>query len=542
MSTPQTLSSFKEIEGLEVLDQAQAHEKYHRNTLGTSRIIRGALRPRRTEDVQKIVVIANKHNIKLFAFSTGHNWGFGSSLPTVDDCVIVDLSGMKRIVEFNEALGYVTLEPGVTQQDLYDYIVKNNLPFMVPTTGAGPTCSIIGNALERGYGLTPNIDHFAAMLALEAVLPNGQIYRSSFQEFGAGRSDKIYKWKIGPYLDGIFSQSNYGIVTQATIEITRKPEHLGQFIAFIDQKNFQKVVSIVAGVKERFGTMIGGVNLMNTHRLMAMVEKKKEWQVNGIVPEQHLHELAKKRGIPDWAVLIGIYTPKELMSPMKKHLFKEFGPYSKHKLFLTRGRLSFIEKILKFFPKLWINRTINTIDLAFQILEGTPNEVALPLAYLKNPHPLPDKNRHPDYDGCGLLWYCPLVPVDGSIAEKFTHGVKEICVSEEIEPMITLTTISQRCFASNIPLVFNRDDKEQCERVYRCFNRLMTFAQELGLFPDRLDIETIRKLYDTVDAPVFDLALKIKEALDPKGILSPGRYMRVKNPRDAHSKGDNNSV
>ena len=30
---------------------------------------------------------------------------------------------------------------------------------MVPTTGAGPHASVLGNACERGYGITPDTDH-----------------------------------------------------------------------------------------------------------------------------------------------------------------------------------------------------------------------------------------------------------------------------------------------------------------------------------------------------------------------------------------------
>jgi 4-cresol dehydrogenase (hydroxylating) len=35
--------------------------------------------------------------------------------------------------------------------------------FLVPATRAGPGCSIIGNALKRGYGITPLTDHFQSI-------------------------------------------------------------------------------------------------------------------------------------------------------------------------------------------------------------------------------------------------------------------------------------------------------------------------------------------------------------------------------------------
>src|SRR5262249_56987597 len=90
--------------------------------------------------------------------------------------------------------------------------------------GAGPDCSIVGNALERGYGITPLTDHFGAVLSLEAVLPDGRLYRSSLAALGAEAADRVFKWGVGPYLDGLFAQSGFGIVTSMTIALARRPQ------------------------------------------------------------------------------------------------------------------------------------------------------------------------------------------------------------------------------------------------------------------------------------------------------------------------------
>src|SRR5690606_5593013 len=95
-----------------------------------------------------------------------------------------DLSRMDRVVEFDAELGVVTLEPGVTQRGLRDYLEARGSGYLVPVHGGGPSCSLIGNALERGYGITPYTDHFAAVMALEAVLANGEIYRTPITTLG----------------------------------------------------------------------------------------------------------------------------------------------------------------------------------------------------------------------------------------------------------------------------------------------------------------------------------------------------------------------
>src|SRR6185436_9710199 len=42
--------------------------------------------------------------------------------PSTRDAVLLDLGRLNRIVDFSEPLAYVTLEPGVTQRQLYDFL------------------------------------------------------------------------------------------------------------------------------------------------------------------------------------------------------------------------------------------------------------------------------------------------------------------------------------------------------------------------------------------------------------------------------------
>jgi len=107
------------------------------------------------------------------------------------------------------------LNPGLTQRQLDAYLKEHNYPFLIPVTGAGPDCSLMGNALERGYGITPYADHFGAVMGLEAVLPNGEIYRSMLKRLGWEKPwIRLLNGVWGPYVDGLFSQSNFGIVNK----------------------------------------------------------------------------------------------------------------------------------------------------------------------------------------------------------------------------------------------------------------------------------------------------------------------------------------
>ena len=155
----------------------------------------------------------------------------------------MDLSALQEIKIVDADLGIVSLQPGVTQGMLHDYLIAHKLPLMVPVHGGGPTCSLLGNALERGYGLTPTSDHFAGLTSLKAVLPDGSAYESPFHAMGAELIGSAHRWGIGPYVEGLFSQGNFGIVTEATFTLQQRPEHVEAFFVKID--NDQQLADVI---------------------------------------------------------------------------------------------------------------------------------------------------------------------------------------------------------------------------------------------------------------------------------------------------------
>src|SRR5205823_1853048 len=161
-------------------------------------------------------------------------------------------------------LGFVTLEPGVTQGQLSSYLKESGFDFFVPTTGAGPSVSLLGNAMERGFGITPEEDHFGAVRSLRAVLPDGTLYVSSLSSLGMPLSQSCWKWGIGPYLDGLFAQGNFGMVTALTIALRRRPEHIEVYVFTL--KDGAKLPAMVGHCREALDSLhgiAGGIKMMN---------------------------------------------------------------------------------------------------------------------------------------------------------------------------------------------------------------------------------------------------------------------------------------
>ena len=180
------ISAWSEALGAEfVLHSEAAQIAYGSDTGDAKRRIVAALLISDAAQLKTVLKISQQHRLAVYPISTGHNWGYGTALPPRDDCVIIDLSRLQSIIDFDAELGVVTLEPGVTQGMLAEYLAKGQHDFLVPVTGAGPSCSLMANALERGYGVTPYVDHFGAVTDIEGVLPDGSPYRTALREAGA---------------------------------------------------------------------------------------------------------------------------------------------------------------------------------------------------------------------------------------------------------------------------------------------------------------------------------------------------------------------
>lgn len=513
----------------QILDQPSATTRYGVCTTGVKRRIAGAVRPVSQEQVRFVVLASRELNIPLYPVSTGNNWGYGSANPVTDDCVIVDLSGMTGIV-LNNDLGLATIEPGVTQHMLRQYLDDHGLRFLCPVTGGGPNCSILGNALERGYGITPYTDHFLAVMSLEAVLPDGAIYRSPLTELGCSTIDHAFKWGVGPYVDGIFSQGAFGIVTQMTIALAPIPEQVEAFFFGLRQESdLEQAVTTIQASLRQVGGMLGSINLLNTHRVLAMTEPYPRDQLdqNGLIKQSHVLKMAHRNRISPWMGTGAIYGPTRVVRAAKAVIKETISDIAQRLVFFTPQSIRRYHQISQHLPGKSVHNLQNmlaTLDKTLQIFSGTPSEIALPLAYwISGNKPKEGTAMNPARDGCGLLWYSPLVPMQPDTVRKYTDMVCSVCTRHGFEPLITLTTLSDRCFDSTVPILFDSTSETATERARQCYEALILAGQAIGCYPYRSRVDSMH-CFIRPDAPYWQIVATLKKALDPAGLISPGRY------------------
>jgi FAD/FMN-containing dehydrogenase len=512
-----------------VLGQAPAEAKYGACTMGVRRIIPGAVRPLSQAQVKLIVKASRKLSVPLYPISTGNNWGYGSANPPVDGCVIVDLSDM-RAITVDSLTGLVTLEPGVTQGMLRQYLDENGLRFLCPVTGGGPDCSLIGNALERGYGMTPYSDHFLSIMSLEAVLSDGRVYRPPLAELDCVEADKAFKWGIGPFLDGIFSQGAFGIVTQMTIALAPIPERVEAFFFGLPHdSNIESVVTAVRELMHEVGGTLGLINLLNARRVLSMMEPypRDHLGENGLIEEQYLMEVAHRNKVMPWMGAGAIYGNANVARAVKSVVKAKLSPIVKRLVFFTPQSVNNFKRVSNFIPGSagrGLQNMFGLLDKTLRALAGAPSEIALPLAYwISGTKPKDNSSLNPARDGCGLIWYSPLVPMRSSTVREYIQMVHEVCFAHRLEPLITLTSLSDRCFDSTVPLLFDRTDEEAVNRARQCYSALVDAGCKIGCIPYRSTVDSMQRFMKP-ETPYWRAVAALKKELDPQGLIAPGRY------------------
>jgi 4-cresol dehydrogenase (hydroxylating) flavoprotein subunit len=511
-----------------VLDDNATIDLYSRTTIAATIRPRAIIKPVNRQQIQSIVEVCAAAGVRLYPISTGRNWGYGSATPVEENCCVLDLSELKEIRFIDQRLGLVSVEPGVTQQALADFLDDHGSELMVPVHGGGPDCSLIGNALERGYGLTPTCDHFSALTALSAVLADGTAYESPLSEFSAGWL-QAHKWGIGPYMDGLFSQSNFGIVTRATLALEQRPEHVEAFFVRLGSDDtLPAVVESIQSILQNLGGQVIGMNLMNARRVLSMSTPYPRTELStGIMDAELLARLQKETGVPAWTLAGVIQCPFSLRRDIRREIAKRLHKTNSRPLFIDHRRLNAIGLIgrLPILNSNLLRTQVASIEALLDLASGRPNRVALPLAYwLRGKEVDRSQPINPAHDGRGLIWFSPLVPMLGNEVRQFSEIVNRICAAHQIEPLITLTTLSERLFDATVPILFDQLDKEAARRAWACYDELLLECEKCGFVPYRLPNSKMAKFASQHLLSSWSLARRLRTSLDPDGVVSPGRY------------------
>lgn len=494
-----------------------AVKPYQENCLSLNRPLTAVLFPKSEKEVVETVKIAARFNVRMYTVSGGKNWGYGTSAPPVGGCMLVNLSLMNQIKCLDEKLGIFQLEPGVTQGQLADYLSDHKLDFIVPTTGAGPSGSLIGNALERGFGCSKTEDHFMGLTSIRAVLADGRIYQPAMAEWGADLADGAYKWGVGPFVDGLFAQGNIGIVTAAKFALIRRSECTEIYFFKVN-----KGTSLPEAV-EKIQEMLAGL-----HNHIGMIKLTREstagyFRSDAARPARSAVASSEE----NWIGFGALHGPRRLMAPLHREIKERLRGAVSSVHFLNESSIRKIKWVLQTIPGLQRGAFYQKLLMAEQLLRlaaGDPSEVGLRIAYRHVPLPM-DRPLNPARDGAGIIFYAPVLPLKKEVVERALKLSREILHSYGFENFFTLSTLSDKCAIAVVTIIYRKP--EEAATALACYDELLRRGLEFGLAPYRVPVSAMNRITDQEGSVYWDVVSKLKESLDPDGIFSPARYSRI---------------
>src|SRR5690554_1669807 len=166
--------------------------------------------------VSKLMAYAYNENIPVTVRGAGTGL-VGGAVPVLGG-VLLDVTGMDKIIELDHINMTLRVEPGVLMLDIYEEVLKNNL-FYGPDPGE--KTATIGGTISTNAGGMRAIKYGTTrewVRGLEVVLPNGELITVG---------GKVVKNSSGYPLKEMFigTEGTLGIIVEATLKLTSLPKY-----------------------------------------------------------------------------------------------------------------------------------------------------------------------------------------------------------------------------------------------------------------------------------------------------------------------------
>jgi 4-cresol dehydrogenase (hydroxylating) len=452
----------------------------------------GAVLPVSVDEIRGVLGIANRYRLPLWTVSLGRNFAYGGAAPCLGGSMILDLKRMGGI-EVDAELAYALVEPGVTYLDLYKFIQDKKYGLWIDCTDPG-WGSVLGNTLEHGVGYTPYGDHAGHQCGMEVVLADGEVLRTGLGAMDGNPAWALYKYAFGPTLDGLFMQSNLGVVTKIGVWLMPAPERFA--VVEIMFRREEDIVPMIDTLRVlRLDGTVPTATIANWMRIAAGNTTRAEWyDGGGPMPESAIQRLMEGMGIGYWGMRFGLYGRAPVVAEKVKLVKAAFARIEGAELGVTQYRRG------------------DQIAPEHGTLAGIPSVDLMPLNWL---------------GGAGAHIECPLViPMQGAAFLELYRRRTELFHAQGFDHYCGLTTTTPRAFINTGSIIFDKTDTGQCDKARALGKSLIEDAKLRRLAGYRAHIsemDLVAAQFDFNAHSALRTYERLKDALDPAGILSPGK-------------------
>lgn len=456
----------------------------------TDDVTKTVLHPRDVADLQRIVSACAKAQQTLYPYSSGKNWGLGSRLPVEKGAVLLDLHRLNKIIKVDREYGYAIIQAGVTQKQLSDYLLENNIPWKFPVTGSASGTSVVGNMLDRGATLF--FCRRNLLLGVEAVLADGTLVKTGQWHFHRSEDTPIfYAPGVGPDLSQLLCQSNMAVVSAVAVKLL--PRSRGT-ILYMECDEAQMPAAVDALKQMQLdGLLDEGVLVTNKND--PRTTERKAFSYTGA-----------------WAIFASFSGIAEVLKAKKNEIQDRVKVYCTSPVFiatdgdepLAHPYLATVRDMYNGIPS---NYSLETLAQMYGVDLQDEREI--------------DTNKKIPGMAVALM----AVPFKGKDMIAVVQVIREVCEQSGVQAFYNFASLDEHSFEGFFRHYFDQTDQDAV-RIAHAWNARVheELAQKLDIYPYRINIKQMAAFTKAEDDTFWQTVRKIKRALDPHQIISRGRY------------------
>lgn len=428
--------------------------------------------PENVEQIRKLVSMASAQGLTLTPRIANQNVG-GLAIAS-EGGVVVDLTRMNAVVDFSPTDMYAVIEPGVTQQEMKDYLDEKAPNLRIGYSLAPPDTSVLANCIMDGlsnYSLKCG-SMSEAILGLEAVLHDGTVVKT-----GA--------WAMGP--------TPYGRPPL--------PDLTGLFVAWLGTTGIVTKISLALWPQ-------------HPYRRRFFVLARKTTDAFEVVRRLVKLELLDDLGVLSWP------TGRMMLGVEQPHHEKDAGEYA-YFMYLDISAPFADQLDYKVARAAEVFDAVNSNGGFTSLLDLDDLVKAMPEAEKFREFPT-DLEFLTKTEGGGLSWvgtYGPLSRIDeccdAGMACMAKHGFAPGIVCRAMKTGHYAVLRFVELFDVNCP--------EERARVRALNLELFDLCLEYGFVQYKPPLAVIPQFHDKIQPASLKLMKRVKELMDPDNIFNPGK-------------------
>ncbi len=238
----------------------------------------GLASPATTQEVSALVELCSEHGVPIVPQGGNSGMSGGATPDKSGSAILLSLRRMNGVRAFDIEARQITCEAGLILQTLHEKAENEGLRF--PLTLGGKGSATVGGLISTNAGGTQVLRHGsmrAQVLGIEAVMPNGDIFDSLRPLKKDNRGFDLKQLLIG-------SEGTLGIVTAATLRLA--PALADRAVLWAGLGDIRDARKLLLHATRVAGDALEGFEVMPRHSLDAVLAHS----ANARAPLQDRHE------------------------------------------------------------------------------------------------------------------------------------------------------------------------------------------------------------------------------------------------------------